>query len=218
MGTLYVACRMCKDIPKVLYGKIEVNDKGGISVREIEIKVKLANLDEAKQKLGAAGITISQPKKQHDVVYCLPENLQSEGGDTSVNWLRVRTENDSTVYFTLKRSVSGSLDSIEHETTVEKSDELEKILDYMGYVQFSDLTKIRQTGHYGESIEVCVDEVSPLGGFIELEKLCPDDADGPAVEKELFAALDALGIEYTERMTKGYDELMNDYLAKNEEK
>jgi len=211
---------MChrKGFGKVFYGKIKVNHKGGESVREIEIKVRLANLDEAKQKLVVAGVVISQPKKQHDVVYCLPENLQSEGGDTSVNWLRVRTENDSTVYFTLKRSVSGSLDSIEHETIVEKGGELEKILDYMGYVVFGDLTKTRQTGHYNESIEVCVDEVLPLGGFIELEKLCPDDADGTAVEKELFAALDVLGIEYTERMTKGYDELMNDYLAKNEEK
>ena len=218
MGTLYIACVVGKGIAKVFYGKIRVNHKGGESVREIEIKVRLTNLDEAKQKLAAAGVAISQPKKQHDVVYCLPENLQSEGGDTSVNWLRVRTENDSTVYFTLKRSVSGSLDSIEHETIVEKGDELEKILEYMGYVVFSDLTKVRQTGHYGEAIEVCVDEVPPLGGFIELEKLCPDDADGPAVEKELFAALDALEIEYTERMTRGYDELMNDYLAKNEEK
>jgi adenylate cyclase, class 2 len=218
MGTLYIAWVSDRGIVTVLYGKMEVKHKGGESVREIEIKVSLTNLDEAKQKLAAAGIVLSEPKKQHDVVYCLPENLQSEGGDTSVNWLRVRTENDTTVYFTLKRSVSGSLDSIEHETVVEKGDELAKILDYMGYVVFSDLTKIRQTGHYGESIEICIDEVPPLGGFIELEKLCADDADGPAVEKELFAALETLGIEYVERMTKGYDELMNDYLAMSKEK
>lgn len=186
-------------------------------MREIEIKVKLVHLDEARQKLIDAGVILSQPKKQHDVVYCLPENLQSVGGDTSVNWLRVRTENDKAVYFTLKRSVSGSLDSIEHETIVENGEELVKILDYMGYVVFSDLTKTRQSGHYGESIEVCLDEVPPLGGFIELEKLCPDDADGPAVEKELFEALNELGIEYTERMTKGYDELVNEYREMNEQ-
>lgn len=187
-------------------------------MREIEIKVKLADIDSARQSLEKAGIVLSQPKEQHDVVYCLPENLQSVGGDTSVNWLRIRTENDTTAYFTLKRSVSGSLDSIEHETVVEKSDELAKILDYMGYVVFSDLTKTRQTGHYGESIEICLDEVSPLGGFIELEKLCADDVDGAAIEKELFAALALLDVEYTERMTKGYDELMNDYLAQSEAK
>lgn len=179
--------------------------------------MKLVHLDEARQKLIDAGVILSQPKKQHDVVYCLPENLQSVGGDTSVNWLRVRTENDKAVYFTLKRSVSGSLDSIEHETIVENGEELVKILDYMGYVVFSDLTKTRQSGHYGESIEVCLDEVPPLGGFIELEKLCPDDADGPAVEKELFEALNELGIEYTERMTKGYDELVNEYREMNEQ-
>jgi len=79
MGTLYVAYMIRKGVAKVLYGKIRVKHKGGESVREIEIKVRLTNLDEAKQKLMAAGIAISQPKKQHDVVYCLPENLQSEG-------------------------------------------------------------------------------------------------------------------------------------------
>lgn len=187
-------------------------------MREIEIKVRLADLSETKQRLEAAGIVLSQAKKQHDVVYCLPENLQSEGGDTSVNWLRVRTENESTVYFTLKRSVSGSLDSIEHETVVENGDELVKILEYMGYVVFSDLTKTRQTAHYGESIEICLDEVPPLGGFVELEMLCADDADVRAVEKELFSALEELGIEYTERVTKGYDELMNDHTAELEAK
>ena len=86
------------------------------------------------------------------------------------------------------------------------------MLHYMGYVVFSDLVKIRRTGHVGD-IELCLDEVPPLGAFIELEKLCDESADGVQVEKELMSTLDSLGIAYGERMTKGYDELMNAYLA-----
>jgi hypothetical protein len=77
VGTLYIAYMVGQDIAKVFYGKIRVNHKGGESVREIEIKVRLTNLDEAKQKLAAAGVAISQPKKQHDVVYCLPETCRA---------------------------------------------------------------------------------------------------------------------------------------------
>lgn len=181
-------------------------------MREIEIKVQLKDASETLKKLEQAGVVLSAPKTQHDVVYCLPQDLHS-GPSPEVNWLRIRTEDEKTVYFTLKRSVSGSLDSIEHETTVEKGSELEAILGYLGYVVYSDLTKTRRTGHYGDSIEVCFDEVAPLGSFIELEKLCELDVDGEVVEQELLATLDTLGVEYTERMTRGYDELMNDMLA-----
>lgn len=181
-------------------------------MREIEIKVRLVDGQNNLEKLMQAGVVLSQPKKHHDVVYCLPEDKNKEN-DPSVNWLRIRTENDTTTYFTLKRSVSGSLDSIEHETIVEKGDELVAILTYLGYVVYSDLTKTRRTGHYGDDIEICVDDVPPLGSFIELEKLCDTDVDGQAVEQELFTALDTLGIEYVERLTRGYDELMNDHIA-----
>lgn len=180
-------------------------------MREIEVKVKLQNLDDALAKLKAASVELGPVKEQHDVVYCLPEDLHKEN-DPQVNWLRIRTQNSNTVFFTLKRSVEGSLDSIEHETTVDNGEELDTMLRYMGYVVFSDLVKIRRTGHYGD-IEVCVDEVPPLGSFIELEKLCEESVDGKQVEKELLGVFDRLGIAYDEQMTRGYDELMNDYLA-----
>ena len=180
-------------------------------MREIEVKVRLSNPDEALKKLAAAGIELSPVKEQHDVVYCLPSDLHSEN-NPEVNWLRIRTQNKSTVFFTLKRSVEGSLDSIEHETTVASGDELDTMLRYMGYVVFSDLVKIRRTGHY-QDIEICVDEVPPLGSFIELEKLCEESVDGKQVEAKLLAVFDQLGITYEEQMTRGYDELMNDYLA-----
>lgn len=182
-------------------------------MREIEIKVRLKDINQALKALVNASVTLSEPKEQHDVVYCLPKDAGTSG-DPSVNWLRIRTENQTKVYFTLKRSVAGSLDSIEHETVVEDGEELTSILQYMEYTVYSDLTKTRRTGHATADIEICVDDVAPLGSFIELEKLCTEDADGHAVEAELLAHLDSLGIEYTERVTKGYDELMNDYLAR----
>lgn len=185
-------------------------------MREIEIKVRVANLEHVVTSLTKAGITLSVPKEQHDVVYCLPGAKGNEG-DPNINWLRIRTQDKSKVFFTLKRSaVSGSsLDSIEHETVVTKGEELETMLRYMGYIVYSDLLKIRRTGHVGD-IEICVDDVPPLGGFVELEKLCEDDVDPEVVERQLLDLLSELGIAYEERIHRGYDELMNDYLARKE--
>lgn len=181
-------------------------------MREIEIKARLEDIDDAIHKLRIANVTLGGVKEQHDVVYCLPEDkLKENSPDT--NWLRIRTENKTTVYFTLKRSVSSSLDSIEHETIVANAEELEAMLRYMGYVVYSDLVKIRRTGHIGD-VELCVDEVPLLGSFIELEKLCDESVDGTQVEAELMHTLDLLGITYGERVMRGYDELMNEHLAK----
>ena len=82
----------------------------------------------------------------------------------------------------------------------------------MGYVVYSDLVKIRRTAHY-KDIEICLDEVSPLGSFIELEKICKEDVDGMVVESEFTDILETLNIDTSEKITRGYDELMNDYLA-----
>lgn len=181
-------------------------------MREIEIKVRVDAMDATLAKLEAAGVTMSKPKEQHDVVYCLPQDKHKEK-DPSVNWLRIRTQDNETTYLTLKRSVQGDLDSIEHETIVSDGNELDVMLRYMGYEVYSDIIKVRRTGRVSETIEVCLDEVPPLGVFIELEMLCNDDVDGRSVEAELYQALDTLGIAYAERISHGYDVLMNAHIA-----
>lgn len=172
-------------------------------MREIEIKARVADKPNVLAKLQDLGIELSPPLKQHDVVYSRP-GAKSGAGE---NWLRIRTENDATVHFTLKRSVTGELDSIEHEVTVDSASELQSIIKYMGYVVYSDLTKIRQKGHQGE-LEICLDEVPKLGTFIEAEKLCAEDADYDIVATELWAFVEKLGITRADEETSGYDVLM----------
>jgi adenylate cyclase class 2 len=172
-------------------------------MREIEIKARVRDKPRVLEALAKLGAELGQPKKQHDVVYCRPDAQENDPGE---NWLRVRTENDSKVIFTLKRSVTSELDSIEHETAVESGEELTAIISYLGYELFSDLTKIRQTARSGD-IELCLDEVNGLGNFIEAERLCPQDADIANVTKELWNLFAQLGIDKTDRETHGYDVL-----------
>jgi len=173
-------------------------------MREIEIKARVKNSGETLAALEKLGVILGKPKKQHDVVYSRPGAKDNDPGE---NWLRVRTENDSTVIFTLKRSVTGELDSIEHETIVDSEAEITAIIGYMGYELFSDLTKIRRKGAYGD-MEICFDEVPKLGTYIEAELLCAEDVDYATVAKELWAFFTELGITKDDEETSGYDVLM----------
>lgn len=172
-------------------------------MREIEIKARVADKSSLIAALKKLGIELGLPLTQHDVVYSLPGAVAG----SNANWLRVRTENDTTVYFTLKRSVTGELDSIEHEVIVSNEVEISTIITYLGYELFSDLTKIRQKAVYGE-LEICLDEVPGLGVFIEAEKLCAEDVNYQTVEDELWEFFTQLGITKADQETSGYDVLL----------
>lgn len=173
-------------------------------MREIEIKARVRDEEKLRKALQTAGIYLETPVKHHDVVYSRPH---AKDGDSNENWLRIRTENDNRHLFTLKRSVIGELDSIEHETVVENAEELRAIIGYLGYELFSDLTKTREKAHDGD-YEICLDTVDGLGTFVEVEKLCDETVDGAAVVEELWAYLAPLGITKKDQEIHGYDVLL----------
>ena len=174
-------------------------------MREIEIKARVANLDEIVKKLEVSGYAVSAPVKQRDQVFGLPN---VDGGENNhAPWLRIRTEvkGENEIYlFTLKKSVTSQLDSIEHETEITDPNELEQIILHSGFEPYSDITKTRRKAKIG-AIELCLDVVDKLGDFIEAEKLTSDDADYRAVMVELWQLFDAYGIARSDEVTDGYD-------------
>lgn len=174
-------------------------------MREIEIKAHIKDMSMIIDRLTKDGVVVSEPVTQHDRVYGLPgEN----GGDSNqLPWLRIRTETKSGItkhIFTLKKSVTNQLDSIEHETEVADADELESIILNMGYEPYSDLTKTRRKATVGD-IELCIDDVGELGQFVEAEKLAAQDVDYDAVISELRALMGTYGIQQADEVTDGYD-------------
>lgn len=172
-------------------------------MREIEIKCRLSDKEAVKSKLKEVGVLLGEPLRQHDVVYGMPGAMD---GSQGANWLRIRTENDEEVYFTLKRSVVGHLDSIEHETKVANPSELEAIIKELGFQLYSDLTKIRRKGKLGD-IEICFDEVPGVGDFLEAEKIMKKDADHDRVVDELWSVFFNLGLSRDDEVYEGYDVL-----------
>ncbi|HUB93928.1 MAG TPA: class IV adenylate cyclase [Verrucomicrobiae bacterium] len=170
-------------------------------MREIEIKARVDNHTVLLENLVNAGVTLGQPLTQHDVVYLKPD---AKSGSKDTIGLRIRTENDSVIRFTLKKIVSGGLDKIEHEIEVDNSEELAAMINLLGFELYSDLTKIRRKTKVG-AIEICVDEVSGLGNFIEAEMLVGDDADHDTVVTELWKLFTRLGIKKVNEIHEGYD-------------
>jgi adenylate cyclase class 2 len=173
-------------------------------MREIEIKARLNQpIEDFIKSLDAKGVELGGQLVQHDVVYGHPDGIEN-GAKT--NWLRIRTENQNKIYFTLKRSVVGHLDSIEHEVIVDNAEELESIFKELGYELHSDLTKVRRKAKVGD-LEICVDSVEGLGDFVEVEKLCLPDVDNKTVVKELWDFLFSFGVSKDAEVHEGYDVL-----------
>lgn len=182
-------------------------------MREIEIKATINSVQSIIDVLTAQGIAVTRPVTQHDRVY--GQSGTDGAAENTSPWLRIRTEtkNGTTKHiFTLKRSITHQMDSIEHETEVADAIELESIIAQLSFELYSDLTKTRQKAKMGD-IEICIDTVDGLGTFIEAEKLTADDADYDAVLRELWAVFESLGISHDDEVTDGYDVLMNKALA-----
>ncbi len=174
-------------------------------MREIEIKALIVDKQQLLDAIVRAGVRLSAPIKQHDVVYSQPGVADNAPGSI---WLRIRTENDEHTIFTLKQQHKGGLDSIEHETEVENAEEMTAIISLLGFELYSDLTKTRQKAQY-EGIEICVDDVEGLGVYIEAEKLADESADGDAIANSLWGELDKFGVDRSNEVFDGYDVLIN---------
>lgn len=180
-------------------------------MREIEIKARVRQPQQLRAALAAAGIPLGRPRTQHDVVYGPPEARDGP----HANWLRIRTETaggTKRIIFTLKRSMTGQLDSIEHEVLVDDADKLAAIIGCLGYTLYSDLTKTRRQGHTG-TVELCLDELPGLGTFIEAEQLCEETADPVSIRTALWQLLAPFGITSADEETDGYDVLMRKQLG-----
>ncbi len=172
-------------------------------MREIEIKLRVDNLDELEEKLTDSGLVISKEITQHDVIYS--KNGSSiftsfREGDVVI---RIRKQ-DGVAILNLKQQKSGEMDNLEYETEVVDADATHQILLKLGWAPEVEVKKVRKKGKLGE-YEVCLDNVEKLGTFVELEKMTDDKADPQQIREELFKELEKFGLLRKDEETRGYD-------------
>ena len=173
-------------------------------MREIEIKLRVNNLEEIEKKLRDKGCVISDPISQHDVIYSL-KSIKDEFESAKEGDIIIRIRHlKNTAQLNLKQQRSGEMDNLEYETEVTDPEATHSILTTLGWFPVVEVKKMRRKGKLGE-YEICLDTVEKLGTFIELEKMTEDDADPESVKEELFKELESLGLSRKDEETKGYD-------------
>lgn len=176
-------------------------------MKEIEVKAKLENRQEVIEKLKNLGCVFDEPVIQKDVVYV--KNIGSlETFKANDIFLRIRTTNNSKIFFTVKKRMVNDLDALEYETEISSKEEMESALLLMGYKAAVWINKSRLTTHY-QNCEIDIDEVDNLGEFIEIEKLA-EDGNSEQIQDGLFNILISLGIKPKNRVAHGYDILILD--------
>lgn len=172
-------------------------------MREIEIKLRVDNLEELEKKLTDSGLVISKEITQHDVVYSKDTSIFSRMLKEGEIVMRIRREN-GVAKITLKQQKTNELDNTEHETEVGDGDTMHQILLTLGWKPEIEVKKVRKKGKMGD-YEICLDKVEELGEFIEIEKMVDDNADAQQVIKELFEVAKSLGLSEKDEEKRGYD-------------
>ncbi len=178
---------------------------------EIEIKVKVDNFGEIKKKLPEYGKLIKSIK-QIDEYYVPCHRDFFARKPHPVEWLRIRTNPDKTI-FEYDKSINKKVDgeqeyAEEYETEISKPDEFRKILEFLNFKKVITVAKQREYWDCGD-FEVSLDDVKNLGFFIEVE--AKGDFENPIKAKERCVVfLKKLGIENYEKnwIKKGYPVLL----------
>ncbi|MFA6189902.1 MAG: class IV adenylate cyclase [Candidatus Staskawiczbacteria bacterium] len=178
---------------------------------EVEIKIKIDNLDEIKQKLSKIGKLVKSINQIDE--YYVPAHRDFFARKPYTNeWLRIRNNSDK-VIFEYDRSINQAEDGSqeyaeEYETEVSHSENLKKILEFLDFKKSVTVDKKREYWMCGD-IEVALDEVKDLGFFIEAEAK-GDFKD--ALEARIACAkfLEDLGIKDVEKnqINLGYPNLI----------
>lgn len=177
-------------------------------MREIEIKLKVKDLDALEKKLVESGCIFSEPIRQEDVIYSSAPNTGARFAEAHEGHVAIRIRKQGNkAEFTLKQQKSNEMDNIEHETEVKDPEAIHGILEVLGWKPQLEVKKIRKKGKLG-NYEVCLDRVDRLGDYVEIEKMTDHDDNPEEVRKELFLAIKPFGLSEVDEETKGYDTLI----------
>lgn len=177
-------------------------------MKEVEVKARLVDLPATVAKLKALGCVLSKPVTQHDTVFV--RNLSSDIDTYLANdfFLRLRVLGSGKIIFTAKYNPSrkqfGDVVSTEHEVEVGSAGDARGIIELLGFKEAVQIDKIRRSGSLGE-FEICIDEVTGLGGFIEIERRVPQGSEHEQVLAEIHALLAELGVTEEDKRVKRYD-------------
>jgi adenylate cyclase class 2 len=175
---------------------------------EVELKVR-AGHEAVRERLSTLGATDAGAVRQVDTYYDAPNRDFAETDEA----LRIRREegpDGATARVTYKGPLveTASKSRREVETGVDDADDLDAILDALGFSPAAVVEKERER-YVLDDYTVTLDTVADLGEFVEIEREVPE-SDLEATRDEAVAHLRDLGLDPDEQIRTSYLGLLLD--------
>ncbi|HLC58692.1 MAG TPA: class IV adenylate cyclase [Candidatus Nanoarchaeia archaeon] len=170
---------------------------------EVEVKAKISDKEDIKNKLISLGAIFKNKKYQHDILLDHP-NLDFSKTDQV---LRIRNQDnkwqlDYKGPFTINEN--GIKSREEYSVNIEDGKQIKNIFTLLNFKLVGEVEKTRESYIFNE-MNIDLDEVTNLGSFIEIEILSTEENSEDSKIK-IFEFLYKLGIKET--VKKDYLELL----------
>lgn len=168
---------------------------------EVEIKVKIEDIEDIVERLKKLDALIEKPKKQVDCYFMRKDHEMGtyRAGDFIV---RIR-DCEKGKFLTYKEITDRKGIWKEHEVKIDNLREMESILKSIGLIEVFKINKERISGKVGK-FSFNVDNVKELGKYIEVELI---EDDGEKAQEKIKDFYQKLGISKDQLERRGYGEL-----------
>lgn len=174
---------------------------------EVELKVRADHAD-VEEHLDSLGVSREDLVVQEDTYYNAPDR-DFAATDEALRLRREKTPDSETTraFVTYKGPLvdSESKTRSESETGIDDVQEMQSILEGLGYEPVATVTKERERYTY-EGCTVTLDSVEGLGEFVEVE-LESDRQQFEAARERAITVLEELGVDHDEQIRTSYLEL-----------
>lgn len=145
---------------------------------EVEIKAKVNNDGELRDKLRLMGYVLKDNIREEDLYFNAPDrDFRMTDEALRIRRTIVQDSGVERIYMTYK---GNKLDRVsmarkEIETSISDFDRMKDILISLGYIPTCPVVKMREV-YYKENVSVCLDKVENLGTFMEVEICVADES------------------------------------------
>lgn len=178
---------------------------------EVEIKVKVDNLEEIKEKVSKIGKLVKSINQIDDYFIPVQRDFFNQKPHP-VEWLRIRTNPDKVIFeydLSINKNSDGKQECAEeYETEISNPDDFRKILNFLDFKKVITVDKQREYW-LCDNIEIALDTIKGLGTFVEAEAK-GDFKNNIEAEEACIDFLEALGIKDVakKQINKGYPVLI----------
>lgn len=180
-------------------------------MQEIEMKFRLQNIEEFKQKLVDKGCNLSAKLTQKDTIFV--KDLHNTVSEEGKIYIRIRKVNGVTE-LNLKKQSKDLIQSKEIEFKVEDYDKVYDFLSTIDFKEWVTVEKTRLNTTYNE-INICIDTVKHLGDFVEFEIITEDNNDIKIYEEKILQVAREFNVDVTDRVNSHYDTMISELNTKD---